>query len=412
MGGFARPMLAALLAAALPSPTLAQRDDPYAETAYRALSFIVRSCDHPSLRFSPPHVIHASTEAERMIGRMLHVPDEICPGAAAAARLHLAAWVGEPDHPEIDLDRLRLLHGATARGLGGPADPALAERAGRLLWLLDSRPPALGWSEAEREAWLADPKTLALLRANVASPRRTLRASELLGTLLLRRDGPGYDPAQAVALLERAAVSTDQRQRLTAILTDGVHVAPDHARAARLWAWDLRYGETAARSQPHLLRIGRLAAAAARTPAEQSAALRILWAAALDGTLAEAGAERDALLARIGPVAEAALAAGDTERIAAALRDDIPIFGIAAPEPPEPPHRTVRLRALVGPDGRAAIVQLLEGSGSPIHDRAVIGAWAGAGHEVDLAATAAGRFAWVELPPVVPRYAIEPGPRS
>jgi hypothetical protein len=392
--------------AILASIASAQPGDEYGRTVYRELGAIARTCADERLDLPSPHVIREEREAGTLIRAMLPIPEADCPGVAAAARARLVAWLGELPRPDIDVDLLSLLQGAAARGLGGPRDPALAERARRILWLLDDR----NWESAAAPAlpgWASEPEAVDLLRANVASRHRTRRATLLLATLSLRRDGPGYDPAEGLALLERSVASTAQQLWLTGLLTDGLHAPPDPVRATRVLASSLRSAYGAEDAQLELLRIGRLAAQTARTPLERAAALRILWAAALDG-LPEAAAERDSLLARIGRARRSELAAGDIDRIAAAITPEYPIFGISAPEPPEQPHRPVRLRALIGPDGRAAIVELVQSSGSPIHDRAMIGIWAIYGDRVDLGQTASGRFVWAELPPIVPRYAIEP----
>jgi hypothetical protein len=393
-------------AALLLSIASAQPGDEYGRTVYRELRGIARTCAHERLDLPPPHVIREEREAETLIRTMLPISESDCPGVAAAARARLVTWLGEIARADVDLDLLSLLHGAASRGLGGPRDPGLAERARRILWLLDDR-NGDGAAVPALPAWASEPEAVDLLRANVASRHRSRRATLLLGTLSLRRDGPRYDPAEGLVLLERSVASIAQQLWLTGLLTDGVHTPPDPVRAARVLAGSLRSAHGAGDAQLELLRIGRLAVRSARTPIERAAALRILWAAALDG-LPEAAAERDSLLRRIGRAHSSELAAGDVDRIAAAITPEYPIFGVSAPEPPEQPHRPVRLRALIGPDGRAGIVELLHSSGSPIHDRAMIGIWAIYGDRVDLGATARGRFVWAELPPIAPRYAIEP----
>jgi hypothetical protein len=87
---------------------------------------------------------------------------------------------------------------------------------------------------------------------------------------------------------------------------------------------------------------------------------------------------------------------------------EIPIFGIAPPEDGSVEFEPIVIRALIGPDGRVAVAQIVQSSGSALHDRVALGVWAEHGGKADLGKTARGRFVWTELPPIVPRYAIEP----
>jgi hypothetical protein len=286
-------------------------------------------------------------------------------------------------------------------------DPALADRYGRMLWLFDDHPPPLPrWPERARQAWLERAQTVALLAArNDTLGLRTRRSLEVEGLLRLRRGRPYYDPRRGAALLETGmlAFNMENRLRVSRLFTDGVHLPRDHARAARpfLMLAALR-GEIAAAPQRELLRIGRLAAAAARTPAARAVALRILFAAALDGRHGS-GEALAAMLARIGPAPERTLAPGDADRIAAVMTRE---YQIAMPysSDGEPAQLTpIGLRALIGPDGHIAFVAVTARSGAPIRDRAALAAWAEHAADVDLSATAAGRFVWVSLPPVEPR---------
>jgi hypothetical protein len=293
---------------------------------------------------------------------------------------------------------------------GAAAEDALPRDEGGalrpILWLFDERTEApAGWPEVEQRAWLGRPETLALLAARNADDRlRSRRSAELHAELLLRRGSAAYDPVQAAKLLEtpQAQAIPGNRPRLVALLTDGEHLPPDYSRAARQYlSLAAQPFDFAAEPQRELLRIGRLAAAAARGPAEQAAALRILSAASLDGRFGS-GEEEAAMLARIGAVPNGALAAGDAERIGRALDFR---FGFDLPDRQESDPaelRPILLRALLGPDGRVVMTRVAQSSGSPSRDRIVRGIWAAEGHAVDLSATARGRFLWVDLPPVDP----------
>jgi hypothetical protein len=392
------------------APAPASPASPELERDFRELQALAAGCDDPRLNLSAPHVVVVEQESRRLASAMLRIEPARCAGIAAAARARLSSWVGNPERADADLELLALLHAAAGRGLGGPPDADLADRIARILWLFDEHPAALPrWSEAEWQAWLIRPETMALLEARVASPLRSSRPMRLLGELRLRRELPGYDPQRAISLLERPETSFahDHRVRVARLLTDGDHLEPDYARAARPLLRSIRYADHSAASQAELVRIGRLAAAAARSQADRAEALRILWAAALDGRF-DAAADRDALLAGLGALPTAALAPGDGERIAASVGREIPIFGISPPEDGSVEFEPIVIRALIGPDGQVAIAQIIQSSGSALHDRVALGVWAEHGGKADLSATARGRFVWTELPPIIPRYAIEP----
>lgn len=393
-----RLLLAAAAAAALAAPAAGQRDTAEDRAWHMTLSDIARTCDDPVLNLPSPHVIQHRREAARLARAMLRADPARCPGVAAQAQAQLQARIGEPERGDVDLALVRLaLPGAAA-------DPALAARYARMLWLFDDRPPELaGWTEAEREAWLTRPGTVALLDArNAVRELRTRRSIELHSALLLRRGAPFYDPARAATLLEDGRAGAGNRARLAALLLDGEHLPPDHARAARLYvAHAAQQHDFAIEPQRELLRIGRLAAAAARTPEEQATALRIVSAAALDGRHGSAE-EQSAMLRRLGRVAEVALTAGDAERIGRAL-DFRFAFDLPDRREDDPAElRPIRLRGLIGPDGRIVATEVAQPSGSPYRDRIVRGIWADLGTSIDLSATAQGRFVWVELPPVDP----------
>lgn len=394
-------LLTACLAAALAAPAAAQRGTREDRDWFMALRGVSAGCDDPVLELPNPHVIRYREHAALLASRMLHADPARCPGLRERAIEQLRARIGDPERGDVDIVLVGLFWRATAA-----ADAAAAAPYGRMLWLFDNRPPALpGWSEAERSAWLERPETLALLAArNADAHLRTRRSVELHADLLLRRGTAAYDPRAAAVLLETSQANAipGNRARLVALLLDGEHMPPDHARASRQFVFHAASPHDFAKpAQRELLRIGRLAAAAARTPAEQAAALRILSVAALDGRFGSAE-EQAAMLRRADPVAEAPLADGDAERIGRALDFT---FGFDLPDRRESDPaelRPIRLRGLVGPDGRIVATEIAQSSGAPDRDRIVRAVWANEGHRVDLSATARGRFVWIELPPVDP----------
>ena len=181
------------------------------------------------------------------------------------------------------------------------------------------------------------------------------------------------------------------------MLTDGALVPPDYQRAANMFLWSVSLLRGYPEYQGELLRIGRLAAASARTPAEQAAALHILFAASLNNLEGSREAVAD-LLRRIGTVRTASLAGKDAANIREELNDELE-FGIPLDDDP-PSIRPIVLRGLIGPGGRLVHAEILRSSGSWFRDRAALGGWAQHGDRVDLSATALGRFVWVDLPPI------------
>jgi hypothetical protein len=394
-------LLTALFAAAAAAPAAAQRDSAEYRTWYGTLREIARGCDDPVLDLPAPHVMRYRRDARELVAAMLRADPAKCPGVAASAREQLRARIGEPARADVDLDLLRL--GWTHRVAD---DPALLARYAEALWLFDDRPPAIAhWTLPAQEAWLARPATVALIEARNAVPElRTRRSIELHTGILLDRGSPYYDPSKAVTLLEdpRANAIPNNNSRLVGLLLGGEHVPADHARAARrfvsLAASPMDYS---AEPQRELLRIGLLAAAAARSPQDRAVALRILSVASLDGRHGSAE-EQGAMLAGLGEVPRVSLAEGDALRIGRALDFQ---FGFDLPDrrdidPAE--MRPIILRGLVGPDGRIVATEIIQSSGMADRDRIVRGVWAREGDKVDLSATAAGRFVWVELPPVDP----------
>ena len=211
----------------------------------------------------------------------------------------------------------------------------LADRYGRMLWLFADRAPSPPrWPRAESEAWLVRPETLALLQARNDGDQPTARSLTVEAELRLRRDLPFFDAARAVDLLENSRAPGDlpSRLRLSRMLTDGALVPADYPRAARLFLWSVSLLQGDPDRQGELLRIGRLAAAAARTPAEQAEALHILHASSLNG-LAGSREEVTALLGRIGRVRSAMLTAGEARDIGERIGDELD-FGIPLEDDP------------------------------------------------------------------------------
>lgn len=374
-------------------------------TFYRSLQDVAAKCDDPALDLPSPHVIRPEREARTLASALMRASPERCPGTATEAVNRLLVRIGEPERADVDVDLLRLGWLAAGKGIGMAPDPALAGRFGRILWLFHDEPPALArTSEAELRRWLAEPGAIALLRSrNRDRLLRTRRSLELHSGIALDRGHPAYDPALAASLLEDGQMLAQRgvREKLAALLTDGTHLAPDFDRAARLYlgsaSWEPHGGE----AQGALFRIGRAAASAARTPSEIATALRILSASAIDRRF-DSRKEREALLRRAGRIRSAGLTPDQTEAIFRALDFQMGFDLPDAREDDPPELKPIRLRALVGPDGRAIDTELVQSSGSPMRDRIVRGVWMSESHRVDLGDVARGSFVRVDLPPVDP----------
>jgi hypothetical protein len=390
-----------LLLSLLVMPTAASAFDP--ETlqweSLQALRGQLGTCQDRRLNPTGHHVPDAHRELVHLLGGMLEMEDAICPGIAAAAAANLRRRIGAPEQPDVDTELLALAWQAAERGQGMAADPVLADRYGRILWLFSDHPPVLPrWPEAAQQAWLRQPETIRLLRAQTGSESSaTRRARQLLGEILLDRDLPGFDPVRAVALLETA-----RPLRASQVLTDGVYLPPDYPRAARLLLGFTHVYGVQEELRTELVRIGRLAAAAAHTPLERARALHILFAAGVEDP-ALVTDDRAALLRAIGPVPTTRLAGGDADRIGRALDSHFARnMPYRAGDSPRPRFPAAAARGLIGPDGRMALVEIARPSPSERYDLALRFVWAHRAERVDLGATARGRFVWVDLPPVDP----------
>jgi hypothetical protein len=372
---------------------------------YRSLQAVASKCDDPVLDLPIPHVIRPHDRALELASALMRVDQARCPGVTSDAVSRLLLRIGEPERAEVDVDLVRLGWKAAEKGVGMAPDPALADRLGRILWLFHDQPPSLArTSESELRLWLAEAGPIALLQARNRDPRlRTQRSLELHSGIALQRGHSAYDPALAASLLEDGQMLGRRgvRERLAALLTDGTHLPPDYARAARIYlgsaSWEANGGE----AQGALLQIGRAAAEAAKAPEEIATALRILSASAIDGRF-DSRKERDSLLRKAGRIHSARLTGEQEEVIFRALDFRIGFDLPDAREDDPPAMKPILLRALIGPDGRAISTEVVQSSGSPMRDRIVQGAWIDEGYKVDLGEVARDRFVRVDLPPVDP----------
>lgn len=325
---------------------------------------------------------------------MLRTDPQTCPGIAATAARRVRDLIGVPERPEVELGALALAREMAEEGLGMARDPALADRYGRVLWLLEFEQPELPrWTTAQQQAWLEQPATIALLDAYLTryNYAAAFRQGRMLAELRLRRDLPGYDPEAALALYQRVI----ERERAAEILTDGVHMPADYRRAMGVFLRTPMF-DMDADQQRALLRIGRQAAAAARSPAEEAQALRILFAASVE-SIDDSCRLLIAQRRQFDRAPEVPLAEGEARRIEDELTDDFRGFMI---DDDVPNPRPVILRGLIDPDGRLIYAEVRQSSGSRDRDRFAIVAWAEYAEEVDLSATSQGRFVWTMLPPI------------
>lgn len=402
-------LLAAFAMLAAAAPAQAQRLDIGWDTADE-LEAMVAGC--PSAQMPPGaragaramHVPSPARYVQRQLETMLRADPAACPGIAAAAARRVLALAGVPERPDAPVGFLALAREAAEEGLGMARDTSLADRYGRMEWLLSADPPELPrWTPEQQQAWLARPETIALLETVVAGNRNATRQAELLAELRLRRDLPGYDPEAALALFERAI----EYDRYAELLTDGEHMPPDYRRAFapmfRLGTFSLFDDQ-----QRLVLRVGRRAAAEARTREERAQALRLVFAGALDDL--DGGCRFVAeQLRRFSDVPLVSLAPGDAQRIHGRFANEYDPM-LVSDEPASP--RPIVLRVLIDPDGRVVYARVRQSSGSRDRDFFPVRAWATYAEEVDLSATSQGRFVWADLPPIEPERTtiLEGGP--
>lgn len=366
---------------------------------WRELASLGRSCD---IRGTGAHVLTAEREIPVLLRRMLASPPERCDNIAAEARRRLQAAVGEVERPDVPLYLLPVLRDAAERGLGGPADPALAARADRMIWLLGRTQPgrpgpesATPEQEAERRAWLERPETIALLEAHVAHPQATRRAIRRLAELSLRRDLPSYDPQRAARLLDgpRRSPPAD-RALLVRLLSDGTQMPRNFARAANVLLPEYWFNAASVSDRAEMERLARRASASARNREQRLVALLCLWAASINAP-EDFARDRDAMLRSIGDIPRAELSEGDARALAYAVNIHLSVFrnpGAVAP---------ILVDGLIGPDGRLVMARFVRASGVEPFDREILAAYASWGREVDLSGSAQGRLVWVRLPPIV-----------
>lgn len=405
--------LALAAAAALFAAMPASAQEPDWGDEYAAVNAAAVACA-PHL---PEGRRYANIQRERdtidLLGRLVEADPALCPGARAAAAA-IFRLLGRIEAPDADPRLLALAHKAAERGLGMARDEALADRLGRLRWLYGDSPLDLPrWPEAARQAWLEQPATIALLTARVAQRGRLLRtqaAVETLATLKLRRDLPSHDPAGALDLLDEDSllIGDDRRIRFSRLVTGGAGLPPDFERARRALILFGSFGDRATpQLRAELLRVGNLAAARARNPAQQATALRILFAAAMDGHADEVAA-RDALIRRIGRAPIVPLHPANVVEIDARMHREFAVR-LGYPREGDPATLSViRVHALIAPDGHVAMARMIGTSGVAHRDRGILAAWAEEHRQADLSATARGRWVWVDLPPVDPELPLHP----
>ncbi|MEG3181423.1 hypothetical protein [Sphingomonas sp. LT1P40] len=394
-------MLTYLIAAAL--AVAPQQDWARDRAAAAELGIIAKGCEL-DYETGPTRGINYRHEIERNLRAMLKDPPT-CPGVAQQAAAWIARSVGAPERGDVDIEMLERAWKLVREGRFVRADRAVELRYARIIWLFDGPRRLKEYPKAEWEAWAQTPEAVALLAARNEDKRARTRQSLVLEIAMrLRRDTPFYDPARAANLLSDALVmnSPETRAQTAAMWTDGVHLPRDYARAAVPYRYMATIdGENGAVHRRGLLVVARLAAAAARTPAERALAINLLFGATLGGETDRNG-ERDALVKRLGRVPVVALAAGDAEKIGRAIDWEYGwALGTSGAEKPAPGN-LIRLRALVGPDGRVVLVTLTRSCGVAERDRRAMGVWFQYRERADLSATARGRFVWADLPPVDP----------
>lgn len=390
-----------LLVAASPGAT--------AREPMEALREAFEACKHPGMEYPRARNYDPDRDLRLRLTAMLRAPKNACPGTPGLAVIFLRQAVGDPVRPDADPSLIEMLRMAAHDGTGMAPDPALSFALHRHLWLIGGEREVSGWNESERQAWLSDPDTIALLEARVAAAP-TARSIWLLANLRLRRDIPGYDPKRAAALLEKSPeIHQDLvRTRLASLLIEGEHLPRDFTRAAKPFRYDaVRQTQDRAPAQRVLLDIGRRAAAAARTPLERLQALSILAPASLDG-IADSRAVYERLLGRIKAARDTSVLPKDRlDWISAELDIGFAYNFDMLPDETAPGLRPIELDGLVGPDGRLVTVSLTQSSGVPVRDRAVVAIYLWNGPKVDFSTVVKGRATWIRLPPVDPMLSYE-----
>lgn len=393
-----RIWIAALAAClALPAPAAAQRRaDVEMVRQLEALSEPCRASGRPQMD-RRMHVLNYAGQAYDLLSWMLDLDPSHCPGLAAAAAARLQAEVGTPERADVPVQYLELARRSAAEGRGRPRDPEMADRYRRVLWLFahDDRLDFPDWPPAARQQWLERPETIALLAGRLArSDEGEWRQARMLAALRLRRDLPGYDAQQAMTLYGRSY----DRERQADLLSDGQHMPADFRRAGRI-LFDAFGGLTGNYEvQAALLRVGRRALAAARTPDQRADALRILFAASVEAR-EDSCALTDTALSAFPRARLISLSPAEAGRIEEEMHGEFdPILVNDEPATPRP---TV-LRALVDPAGRLVYAEVDQSSGSVDRDQSVLVGWAEYAERIDLSASARGRYSWVKLPPVPP----------
>ena len=395
-----------LLALAGPAPAQPQPANPVAaQGLHERLRQDFKACRHPSMALSPYRSYDPHRDLLGELRAMLDAPAEACPETPARAVAFLAAAAGDPIRPDADIDLLVMLEAALREGKGGPPDPARLRILSRHLWLVAGKREVPGLSEPELRAWVAGPEAVALLEARIAAAP-TARAVDLRAGQLVDRTRADYDPARAADLLESGPGKHERevRLRLAELLSDGSHLPPDFARAARQFRDEATGVSERAEAQRVLLRIGRRAAAAARRQTDRLGVLAILAPAALDG-IEDSRALYARHLARVrAPLLAAPLPADRIEWVHAELNFAFAYMLDMLPKGTPPSSRPIVHEGLIGPDGRLVTVRLVSSSGVAARDLAVRSAWLRRGVVVDLSSVARGKAVWTSLPPVDPMF--------
>jgi hypothetical protein len=332
--------MAALLAALLLGPALARTLEP----SLRPIAAeVARACK------SEGGPIRSDADLALLLPFLDEPPGETSrycrPDPALAQRA--ARVIAAAPSPESGF-AMAFLGESAAQGRSVPRDPAAAEA-----WLLRAyavgetyRDSVRAIPQANRDAFLATDAAIALLRGRLRRadlPREKPRLAEAL-----TRRHAGTDLDEAAALLAGSEEIEAQPVRLlfARTLLAGGSSPATRAAAAAMLRGAVSSHVSGPEARALLLSLGRTRLDEARTPSESAEAVDLLAAAALGGEVeplaALAAAVRRANGGRDPAEIEAPpsmkLALGPDDYPLAALREDV--TGL------------VRLRALIGPDGR------------------------------------------------------------